>query len=135
MNIKAIIDSDEELRFLAESKNYNVLAERVSEKLEPIHVEIPAVRAAKYFIKHGKWRTIVQAAENGNKAAQAAVDLATLPGMMVDFADKDKATQDMWKLLIHSNLCSEEDKNEIVSWCLQPVVLSHLDVAKALKED
>lgn len=131
--IREAVAADPALSALAQSGSFDALAAALSAQAEPEHVEVPAVRAAKYFIKRSKWRAFVAAADAGNVAAQAAVDVATLPGMTVDFADTDPATLGMWAALIKAGLCTEAERDVIRGWCLVPVVLTHLQVAEALK--
>lgn len=98
--------------------------------------EIEAWRAARFFIKRGKWRGLVNAAADAEHparlAAQAAVDMASVAGMRIDLADPDPATVAMWQGLVQTGLVAASERDELQSWCLVPDPITDGQVAAAL---
>ena len=101
-------------------------------------VEVEAWRLQRYLVKRGRWRGLVAAAENAahpaTLAAQAAVDLATGPeGMLIDLADGSPETAGMLAGLVATGLLTSAQRDEMVSWCQVPRVVTHTEVGEALK--
>ena len=100
------------------------------------NVEIEAWRAVRYFAKRSLWRGIVELANTAGHpaqaAGQAAADLASVAGMMIDLADPDEATTMMWAGLIAAGRCTAADRDTLQSWCREPAPISTGQVSDAL---
>lgn len=135
--IRDAIAASPALQAHAAAGNTQAIADALSTGWETQTVEVEAWRAMRYFIKRGKWRGLLEAADNplhpAKAAAIAAVDLASAANMLIDFADPAPETQGMWALLVGHSLCSVADRDEIQSWCKVKRIVTHTQVGEALK--
>jgi hypothetical protein len=136
--IRAAIAASPELIALAQAGNTQAIADALSEgRTKPLEIE--AWKAARYFIKRNKWQGILAVADNAQHparaAAQAARDLTSVAGMLVDLADPDPATTAMWAGLIAAGLCTAEDRDTLQGWCRQPDPVPEFDVRRAIFGD
>lgn len=137
--IRDAINASPELKALAYKRNDVAIAAALSVGWSAATQEVEAWKAQRYFIKRGKWRAIVAAAENvshpAQQAAIAAVDLTVAAGMRVDFADASASTAGMWYGMVATGLCDAKDRDEIKSWCRIPLVVTLNDVRVAIFAD
>ncbi len=138
--IRDAIAASPELQAMQSSDNLQGIADALSVGVETAQSqEVEAWRLQRYLVKRSKWRGIVSAANDpqhpATLAAQAAVDLATGPeGMLIDLADGSPETAGMLQGLVLTGLLSAAQRDEMVSWCQVPRVVTWQQVQTAITE-
>ncbi len=96
---------------------------------------VPAWQAKRQLIMRGKWRAIVQAAQDAEhpavEAAYAAVALADDARMDADFCDPTAVP--LIGALVATGLLSEEDAQMLRDMSVTPSAVAAADVSRALR--
>lgn len=136
--IRDAIAASPDLQELQAAGNLQGVANALSMGYEPgLSQEVEAWLLQRYLIKRMQWRGIVTASENAQHpatvAAQAAVDLANgAAGMRINLADGSPETAAMLAGLVASGLLTSAQRDEMVSWCKVPRLVTWEQVKTAI---